>query len=108
MVSPEPAEVSCGEILVQSTVVTNDLLDCPGHGLIVGTGGITIDLDGHLNVLPGLGVPEFGSSDRAERMADLFDDFADVRLPDADRNEVRIGDLWANQPVVFVWLRHYG
>ena len=44
---PAPAEVACGEILVESVRVTNDLIDCPGNGIIVGTGGITIDLDGH-------------------------------------------------------------
>lgn len=32
----------------------------------------------------------------------------DVRLPDSDNNEVRIGDLWLDQPLVLVWLRHYG
>jgi parallel beta-helix repeat protein len=44
---PVPAEVTCGEIVVQSTRLTNDIVNCPGHGLIIGTGGITIDLDGH-------------------------------------------------------------
>ena len=32
----------------------------------------------------------------------------DVTLPDPDGNEVRFGDLWKDQPVVLVWLRHYG
>jgi hypothetical protein len=32
----------------------------------------------------------------------------DIVLPDSESNEVRLGDLWANNPVVFVWLRHYG
>lgn len=32
----------------------------------------------------------------------------DVTLPDSFGNETRIGDLWAEQPVVLVWLRHYG
>jgi parallel beta-helix repeat protein len=45
---PTPAEVSCGEVLVQSTRVTNDLVDCLGHGLIVGAPNITVDLDGHV------------------------------------------------------------
>ena len=31
-----------------------------------------------------------------------------VRLPDSDGNEVRVGDLWKEQPLVLVWLRHYG
>ena len=51
---PTPAEVSCGEILVESVQATNDLIDCPGHGLIVGKSGITVDLDGH--VIDGLGL----------------------------------------------------
>jgi len=29
-------------------------------------------------------------------------------LPDHDRNDVRLGDLWAQKPVVLAWLRHYG
>lgn len=33
---------------------------------------------------------------------------ADIRLPDADGLEQRIGDLWGDRPIVLVWLRHYG
>ena len=32
----------------------------------------------------------------------------DVTLPDSFGKEQRIGALWQNKPVVFVWLRHYG
>jgi hypothetical protein len=32
----------------------------------------------------------------------------DVRLPDSAGNEVRLGDLWSQQTIVMVWLRHYG
>ena len=32
----------------------------------------------------------------------------EMHLPDADGNEVRLGDLWEKEPVVVVWLRHYG
>ncbi|HEX7255365.1 MAG TPA: right-handed parallel beta-helix repeat-containing protein [Gaiellaceae bacterium] len=46
--APVPAEVSCGQILTQSTRLLNDLVDCGGYGLIVGAPGITIDLDGHV------------------------------------------------------------
>lgn len=45
---------------------------------VVGLYPPEIDLDGHRNVLPGLAVPEFGSFDRAERMEDLFEAYADV------------------------------
>ena len=36
------------------------------------------------------------------------DALADVVLPDFEGNAVRLGDLWQDQPVALVWLRHYG
>ena len=45
--APVPYELQCGEILVRSVLVTNDLVDCPGNGIIIGASGITVDLDGH-------------------------------------------------------------
>ena len=39
--------VSCGQTITASIVVSNDLDDCPGYGLIVGANGITLDLGGH-------------------------------------------------------------
>jgi hypothetical protein len=36
------------------------------------------------------------------------DALADIVLPDHDGNDVRLGDLYREQPVVLVWLRHYG
>ncbi|OLT23481.1 hypothetical protein BJF78_32245 [Pseudonocardia sp. CNS-139] len=51
---PVAAAVSCGQVLTQSTRVTNDLLDCQGDGLVVGAAGITLDLDGH--VIDGVGL----------------------------------------------------
>ena len=32
----------------------------------------------------------------------------DLVLSDQDGNDVRLGDLWAQKPVVLAWLRHYG
>ena len=32
----------------------------------------------------------------------------DVVLPDQDGTPTRLGDLWAERPVAFVWMRHYG
>ena len=48
-ITPAPVEraVTCGEVLVASVKVTNDLIDCPGNGLVIGTGKITLDLNGH-------------------------------------------------------------
>jgi len=36
------------------------------------------------------------------------DKLANITLPDHDGEPVRLGDLWADQPAVLVWLRHYG
>ena len=36
------------------------------------------------------------------------DDLADIVLPDQEGNEVRLGDLWSEEPVALVWVRHYG
>ena len=42
-----PTEVECGQVLRQSTLVANDLHDCPAAGLIVGAPNIVVDLGGH-------------------------------------------------------------
>ena len=33
---------------------------------------------------------------------------ADIVLPDHYGHDVRLGDLWSDQPAALVWLRHYG
>jgi hypothetical protein len=32
----------------------------------------------------------------------------DIELLDSDGNPVRLGSLWQDQPVLLIWLRHYG
>jgi len=32
----------------------------------------------------------------------------EVRLPDPDGERHRLGDLWAEKPVIVVFLRHFG
>jgi len=47
------AQVSCGQVITQDTKVINDLIDCPGDGLVVGADDITLDLNGHkITALP--------------------------------------------------------
>jgi len=41
------ATVTCGETVTASVVLTTDLANCPGTGLVVRADGITIDLGGH-------------------------------------------------------------
>lgn len=36
------------------------------------------------------------------------DALADLVLQDHDGDDVRLGDLWRERPVVLVFLRHYG
>ncbi|MBU2477111.1 right-handed parallel beta-helix repeat-containing protein [Candidatus Micrarchaeota archaeon] len=39
--------VYCGDTITEDTVLTEDLLDCPGDGIIISTNGITLDCNGH-------------------------------------------------------------
>ena len=52
--APVAQEITCGEILTRSIVATNDLIDCPGNGIIIGANGVTVDLDGH--TIDGIGI----------------------------------------------------
>ncbi|HWM18157.1 MAG TPA: right-handed parallel beta-helix repeat-containing protein, partial [Ilumatobacteraceae bacterium] len=60
--APVPTAVTCGRVLTQSTLVTNDLHDCPGNGLVVGAHNITVDLGGHTidGVQSGVGIQNNG------------------------------------------------
>src|SRR2546426_9983193 len=46
--SPALAQhVSCGQVITHNTHVKNDLLDCPGDGLVIGASNVKLDLGGH-------------------------------------------------------------
>jgi parallel beta-helix repeat protein len=54
------ALVSCGTVITTSTTLHNDLIDCPGDGIVIGAANITLDLNGH--TIDGLGsAAPFGS-----------------------------------------------
>jgi parallel beta-helix repeat protein len=40
--------VVCGQLITQDTKVSNDLLDCPDDGLVIGADNVKLDLGGHL------------------------------------------------------------
>jgi len=63
--APVPAPVSCGQVLTQSTLVTNDLTNCPGDGLVIGAAGITVDLNGFAvdGIGQGTGIRNAGHDD---------------------------------------------
>jgi parallel beta-helix repeat protein len=48
--------VSCGQVITWNALVTNDLVSCPGDGLVIGAAGITLDLGGHTIAGGGFGV----------------------------------------------------
>src|SRR5437867_2306809 len=39
--------VSCGDVITHSIKVKNDLIDCPGNGLVIGAAHVKVDLGGH-------------------------------------------------------------
>jgi len=54
------APVSCGTVITTNTKLQNDLVDCPGDGIVIGADNITLDLGGH--TIDGLGsAAPFGS-----------------------------------------------
>ena len=42
------AQLACGQVVTESVALANDLIDCPGNGIVVGADGIVIDGRGHL------------------------------------------------------------
>ena len=57
-----PPGPACGETITADTTLTADLLGCPGDGLVIGAGGVTLDLAGHR--IGGDGVPGLAGPDR--------------------------------------------
>lgn len=51
------SQVQCGDTLTTDTTLTNDLVDCPGLGLVIGADDVTLDLNGH--TVDGNGVADF-------------------------------------------------
>jgi large repetitive protein len=108
-------QAGCGQVLRHSITLSNDLLACAGDGLVIGAGGITVDLNGHLVQGTGLGagvrnpghhdvtirngtIRNFDSgvvlqagSQRNTVAGISFDqtELAAVHLSDADANQVR-------------------
>ena len=42
------ATVTCGETITVDTRLRNDLVDCPGIGIVIGADDVRLDLNGHL------------------------------------------------------------
>lgn len=90
--------LGCGAVLTQDTTLANDLLDCPGDGLVIGAGGLTVDLNGHTvsgGIISGgapgqVGIDNSGGHDDVTVRNGVVRAFAGggVHLVGADRNRV--------------------
>jgi large repetitive protein len=79
------AQLSCGDVVTQDTRLENDLLDCPGDGLVIGASGITLSLGGHR--VDGLGAESpFGSTG-----IDNSGGYDDVKILNGSVTEFRTG-----------------
>jgi parallel beta-helix repeat protein len=54
--SVQADQAGCGQVLTGNITLTNDLVACAGDGLVIGSGGITVNLNGHVVHGTGLGV----------------------------------------------------
>jgi parallel beta-helix repeat protein len=96
--------VDCGDTITADTRLANDLLDCPGIGVVIGADDITLDLNGHTIDGDGLadveGVSNIGHDGVAIEGGSIRDFVEGVAVLFADDSSVR--DLALSQ------LRHVG
>jgi parallel beta-helix repeat protein len=83
-------QAGCGQVLTRSITLSNDLLACAGDGLVIGAGGITVDLNGHLVQGTGLGagVRNPGHHDVTIRGGTIRNFDSGVLLSETQRNVV--------------------
>lgn len=86
--------VSCGQVITHSIHLSNDLIDCPGDGLVIGADHVRIDLGGH--VIDGVsnpaadGINNTGGFDRVVVRHGTIQQFQQgVQLTNASRNTLR-------------------
>jgi parallel beta-helix repeat protein len=86
--------VACGQVITHSIHLRNDLIDCPGPGLVVGADHIRIDLGGHtidgVNDPAADGIDNTGGFDNVLIRHGTIQQFQQgVELADASRNTLR-------------------
>jgi parallel beta-helix repeat protein len=88
--SVQADQAGCGQVLTRSITLSNDLLACAGDGLVIGAGGITVDLNGHLLQGTGLGagVRNPGHHDVTIRGGTIRNFDSGVLLSESQRNVV--------------------
>jgi parallel beta-helix repeat protein len=84
-------QIACGQVVKTSTTITNSLAGCAGDGIVIGAGGITVDLNGNTIQGTGLGagVVNNGHDDVTIRNGALINfDHGVVLNPGTVRNAV--------------------
>jgi parallel beta-helix repeat protein len=61
----KPSPATCGQVITHNFHLRNDLVDCPGPGLVIGANHIRVDLEGHLvdGINAGDGIDNTGGFD---------------------------------------------
>jgi parallel beta-helix repeat protein len=88
--------VTCGQVLTQNTHVSNDLLNCPNDGLVIGANNIKVNLGGHLidgdgmNTFTDDGIDNTGGFDGVEVKRGTIQQFSQgVNLLGASDNDLQ-------------------
>jgi parallel beta-helix repeat protein len=84
-------QIVCGQVIRASTTIDNSLAGCAGDGLVIGAGGITVDLKGHTiqGTGLGIGIQNNGHDDVTIRNGALLNfDHGVVLNPGTERNSV--------------------
>jgi parallel beta-helix repeat protein len=93
-------QVACGQVVRASTTITNSLAGCAGDGIVIGAGGITVDLNGNTIQGTGLGagVVNNGHDDVTIRNGALLNfDHGVILNPGTVRNSVTGLNLSKNE-----------
>src|SRR5215468_4824974 len=85
--------VVCGQVITHNTHVKNDLVDCPGDGLVIGAANIKLNLGGHtidgVNNSAADGINNKGGFDNVKIEHGTVQQFGNgVELVGADQNKV--------------------
>jgi parallel beta-helix repeat protein len=107
-VAAQAEAITCGTVVTHDMILENDLLDCPGNGLVIGADGITVDLGGHtitgrllttIGDLDQVGVDNSAGHDDVTIRNGTINEFArgGVHLVGADRNSVSGLSMFLNR-----------
>ena len=87
----KPLPVACGQVITHNFHLRNDLVDCPGPGLVIGANHIRVDLGGHTvdGVNAGDGIDNTGGFDNVIVRHGTVQQFQQgVHLVNASRNRL--------------------